>query len=149
MGGGGSEGGLVYLIVQLKRCPYCKQRDSCARVLLPFPVDKNVAPARGMEQQGGRLLLELPEEVLVHIFSFLQAREIYHVERVCKILYRLTNDEGLWRVFCRRSWRNTRGGDRIEENQQHTNRWKRAFFYREHAERSWKAQGKSKVSAAY
>jgi hypothetical protein len=46
------------------------------------------------------MLWELPEEVLVHILSFLPARELgWTLPLVCRLLRSLADDDALWKVL--------------------------------------------------
>jgi len=45
------------------------------------------------------MLLSLPEEVLVHIFDYLNLRDLPNLLLVCKSLYRLSEDDQLWKKF--------------------------------------------------
>jgi hypothetical protein len=46
------------------------------------------------------MLWELPEEVLVHILSFLRARELgWTLPLVCRLLRSLADDDALWKVL--------------------------------------------------
>lgn len=42
------------------------------------------------------LLYELPDEVLLTIFSYLYERDLCHVAQVCKRFYTIANDNELW-----------------------------------------------------
>jgi hypothetical protein len=45
---------------------------------------------------------QLPDELLVHIFSFLQAFDLLEVELTCHQWKNLANDETLWKDLCRK-----------------------------------------------
>ncbi|BBI16245.1 F-box protein [Neochlamydia sp. S13] len=45
---------------------------------------------------------QLPDELLVHIFSFLQAFDLLEVELTCHQWKNLANDETLWKNLCRK-----------------------------------------------
>lgn len=47
-------------------------------------------------------LIQLPDELFLHIFSFLQPREIATVACTCSYWHSLTQDFSLWREFYRR-----------------------------------------------
>ena|SRR3990167_9125976 len=41
--------------------------------------------------------VRIPEEILLHIFSFLDARSLAQVSMVCKVFYRIHLCENLWK----------------------------------------------------
>jgi hypothetical protein len=45
---------------------------------------------------------QLPDELLVHIFSFLQGFDLLEVEQTCHQWKNLASDETLWKDLCRK-----------------------------------------------
>jgi len=53
-----------------------------------------------MENKQERQLLDLPEEVLLGLLSYLYPEDLCIVTRVCKRLRALADENSLWRPFC-------------------------------------------------
>lgn len=47
---------------------------------------------------------ELPDSLLLHIFSFLEAGQLLHASETCKIWNRVSNDESLWKGLLSRKY---------------------------------------------
>eukprot|EP01119_Soliformovum_irregulare_P019890 TRINITY_DN6389_c0_g1_i1.p1 TRINITY_DN6389_c0_g1~~TRINITY_DN6389_c0_g1_i1.p1 ORF type:complete len:1380 (+),score=397.75 TRINITY_DN6389_c0_g1_i1:150-4289(+) len=47
---------------------------------------------------------QMPQEILVHIFSFLPEISLCYLARVCKDFHTITNDDSLWRGLSMRRW---------------------------------------------
>ena len=56
--------------------------------------DAAVTPEKSVAAQY--LLFELPDEVLVTIFSYLRECDLCRTARVCRRFYKIANDLGLW-----------------------------------------------------
>lgn len=50
-----------------------------------------------MEQDVGMLITDLPEEILLHAFSFLRTSDLAKCTRVCKLFNRVASDAALWK----------------------------------------------------
>ena len=58
----------------------------------------------GREEEMG-LLETLPETVLLHVFSFLSAKDLLNISETCKTWHRIARDEFLWRDLVQRTWK--------------------------------------------
>lgn len=79
---------------------------------------------------------ELPEEILLYIFTYLQVLDVLRVGRTCRRFFRLTNENVVWR------WRFLANNDHLlklphsqNSNYFHTGEelWKRLYYRASHA----------------
>jgi hypothetical protein len=69
----------------------------------------------------------LPEEVLVHIFSFLTIEELATVTLVCRYWYRLSHQDPIWRQFYFKRWGPGWSQYAEEENNKNSKPWKALY----------------------
>ncbi|XP_033749944.1 F-box/WD repeat-containing protein 5-like isoform X1 [Pecten maximus] len=69
----------------------------------------------------------IPDPVLLHIFSFLEAKSLLRASCTCHRWYRIARDESLWKILTQTNW-DTKGG-RKDSDQTWYQEYKRLFYH--------------------